>query len=593
MVGAGLIQIAVYGTQDIFLTGTPQITFFKMVYRRNTNFAIEAIQQVFDGTQDFGRTLSCVIDKVGDMMFKTYLEIDLPKVLLAKNPNDYIITLEYALDEYNKITNLFNIVVNYLAADTTVIRKLFQLLNINNVTMSDIETTMNSPQMIGELLIQRSNLINAINNIVPTIATLKDQIVSILAQINRVDIKIRFDSIITTLDRIYANSPNLDQIKRKTLIDLINNSIYLELQSFNNIFYNDKLAKEKIYNSILNKTYTENYKFAWVEEIGNSIIEQIEVLIGGYSVDRHIGQWLSVWSKLVIHPYHRKNYNKLIGNVPELFMFDDKGKPAYKLMIPLFFWFCKTPGLAVPLVALRYHDILFNLKLREFRDCAYIENTNGIISIDNIQNLYGININNISLWIDYAYLDHQERRRFAQSSHEYLIEQVQTDVFENITSSQSNLQVNFANPCKEIIWTIQPYQRLSNPDGYTKVEWNNFSIANNMDNPINTAWIELNSQRRVNQFDSTYFNYLQPYQHHTRTPSPGINLFSFSLVPEELQPSSTCNLSRISNTNLNFILDDNYIAIATMGSRLNVFAINYNILRIYSGMAGVAFQLSA
>src|SRR5438105_1372479 len=82
----GMVQIAVYGSQDIYLTGTPQITFFKIVYRRYTNFSIEAIPQQFIGLINFGQEMSSVIEKVGDLMHKTYLEIDLPAINLQKAP---------------------------------------------------------------------------------------------------------------------------------------------------------------------------------------------------------------------------------------------------------------------------------------------------------------------------------------------------------------------------------------------------------------------------------------------------------------------------------------------------------------------------
>ena len=72
--GGGLMQLVAYGAQDIYLTGNPQITFFKVVYRRHTNFSMEAIQQTFDGTADFGRDVSATISRNGDLVYRMYLE---------------------------------------------------------------------------------------------------------------------------------------------------------------------------------------------------------------------------------------------------------------------------------------------------------------------------------------------------------------------------------------------------------------------------------------------------------------------------------------------------------------------------------------
>jgi hypothetical protein len=248
-----------------------------------------------------------------------------------------------------------------------------------------------------------------------------------------------------------------------------------------------------------------------------------------------------------------------------------------------------------------------------------------------------------SLFVDYVYLDTDERRRFAQVSHEYLIEQLQFTGDESTSSESNKIKLNFNHPCKELIWVVQRDLNVSDSAPVGK-QWFNYTDsydytyvtsgaqnvsgafsssfsnivapssastardagampgvaaggANNVyvpvsfengDNPVVTAKLQLNGHDRFSERDGRYFNLVQPYQHHENVPSQGINVYSFGLKPEEHQPSGTCNMSRIDNATLQIKLSPS--SINGGACKVRVYAVNYNVLRIMSGMGGLAYS---
>ena len=215
-----------------------------------------------------------------------------------------------------------------------------------------------------------------------------------------------------------------------------------------------------------------------------------------------------------------------------------------------------------------------------------------------------------SLYVDYLYLDTDERRKFAQVSHEYLIETLQFTGQESITSSSNKLKLNFNHPCKELIWVVQRDSYVSCNDGdvnpwkgqqpFNYSDWWDRSVLESGysvtrvegmagKNPVITALLQLNGHDRFQVREGRYFNEVQPYQHHTNIPAVGINVYSFALQPEQHQPSGTCNLSRIDNTTLLLTVSNNAVGSVTSSS-VYVFATNYNVLRVMSGMGGLAYS---
>jgi len=436
------MQLVAYGAQDIYLTGNPQITFFKVVYRRHTNFAVESIEQTFNGTADFNKRVTATISRNGDLIQQMYLEIVLPLTTVADDTN------------------------------------------------------------------------------------------------------------------------------------------------------------------------------RWTYGIGNALISQAEIEIGGQLIDRQYGDWMNIWTELTIPAGKRDGYDNMVGNTVLASNTNQLGSiiarapvssttTGVRLYVPFQFWFNRNPGLALPLIALQYHEVKLNLTLRPITDL--IQNTTAAAVTENT-----LSLQTCKLYVDYVYLDTDERRRFAQVSHEYLIEQVQFTGTETIASGSSNKNVtlNFNHPVKELIWAHTTSVHASAPSATAGAgSWFNYSGTNTSTgvDSFQTALLQLNGHDRFSVRYSSYFRKVQNYEHHTRVPRVGLDLggsksdtcqtsfrqyiysYSFALSPEEHQPSGTCNFSRIDNAVLQMTYDK---TAETNGQslNLNIYAVNYNVLRIMSGMGGLAYS---
>jgi hypothetical protein len=354
--GGGLMQLVAYGAQDIYLTGNPQITFFKVVYRRHTNFAVESIEQTYNGSAAAGSKISVTVSRNGDLLSQVWV----------------------------------------------------------------------------------SNTSAGIGN---------------------------------------------------------------------------TAAK------------------AW------TCVDNVEVEIGGQIVDKQYGHWMQVWTDLTHTKDQSVQLNKCLGST------DTAGSVSY---LPLQFWFCRNPGLALPLIALQYHEVKLNV--------TFAGTANGVGALGTIK-----------VWCDYVFLDTDERRRFAQVSHEYLIEQVQYSNALSLGNGSTQHELRFNHPVKELVWTVR--------DGTD-------------DEECADALLQLNGHDRFKRREGKYFTTVQRYQHHggsSNTGSSVPHVYSFALKPEEHQPSGTCNFSRIDNAVLN-------LTHAATSGKLKVYAVNYNVLRIMSGMGGLAYS---
>lgn len=425
--GGGLMQLVAYGAQDIYLTGNPQITFFKVVYRRHTNFSMESIQQTFSGQADFGRRVTCTISRNGDLIHRMYLVVKLPAW--------------------------------------------------------------------------------------------------------------------------------------------------------------DADASESGY---------EGLQEGWCDYFGHALIKDVELEIGGQRIDKQYGEWLHIWEELTkgISPGFQSMIGASITAPPAVptsgtvaggdadYTGATSKVPASTVYIPLKFWFCNNPGLALPLIALQYHEVKINLQLNDKKNMVtYLQKENANVP----------SISDASLYVDYFYLDTDERRKFAQASHEYLIEQVQFTGDENAQHGANKVVLDLNHPCKELIWISR------NSVAEANNAWFNFSGIVSNQNPIIDATMQLNGHDRFSEREGSYFGYVQPYQHHSNIPSPGINVYSFALLPEEHQPSGSCNFSRIDNAVLSFHLDNPLLRVGQPDQYrptavFKLYARNYNILRIMSGMGGLAFS---
>jgi hypothetical protein len=329
-------------------------------------------------------------------------------------------------------------------------------------------------------------------------------------------------------------------------------------------------------------------------------LKTIELEIGGQRIDKHYSEWLYIWNELSLPIGKREGYYKMVGANKDNNCTQLNESQSYELYVPLEFWFCRNVGLALPLIALQYHEVKINIEYETAANLFDKDTKNTTFNDSTLKNST-YTVNNISLvdsklWVDYIFLDTDERRRFAQLSHEYLIEQLQFTGTDNITSSTNDdgmksMRMNFNHPCKELVWAIK-----KNEDG---VYWNNFSTATplsgvttatvndyyNSTNPVRQAKIMLNGNDRFAQRKGEYFSLVQPYQHHENTPDDfhkGINVYSFALKPEEHQPSGTLNMSRIDTAVLSLS--------SSISGNIYIYAVNYNVLRILSGMGGLAYS---
>ena len=517
--GGGLMQLVAYGAQDVYLSANPQITFFKVVYRRHTNFAMESIEQVFNGQADWGRKITATISRNGDLIHRTYLRAELPTVSVKPG-----------------------------------------------------------------------------------------------------------------------------------------------------------------------------YSFRWLNWVGHILLKSVEIEIGGQRIDKHYGDWLHIWNELTQTAGHQLGYANMVGHLPTLnniwtnVTASDMTVPGQILYIPLQFWWNRNPGLALPLIALQYHEVKINIELNPANYCYWSGKTFGTVGGTTLTaGQYSTDLSTTavvvpglvacSLFVDFIYLDTDERRRFAQAAHEYLIEQLQWTGDESTSQTSNKIKLSFNHPTKELIWVVQPSSftqdlqsssTISNDGAYGK-QWFNYtdaldqsystSFAYNQEakdmigdagvlygssnaapssaypgvatfpgsyinntsgysygvgpmpgmaaggangvyvptafgpgqNPVAQALLQLNGHDRFSIRDGRYFSLVQPYQHHENVPSQGLNVYSFALKPEEHQPSGTCNFSRIDTATLNLTLTQATVA-GNTSAVVRVYAVNYNVLRIMSGMGGMAYS---
>jgi hypothetical protein len=452
----GLIQIASYGIHDIYLIGNPQITFFKIVYKRHCNFSMEYIEEQLENDCNFGTESNCIVSKAGDLLHKLYLKIVIPQVIINKNNNTISnINNNTFIGFYNNYKTSYNLIINFInAINFKLIQPLYKYIQIGSFKYSELNlkykafyNKMNYPNELSKL-----------NNIIITFYKSFRIPLKIQTSINHI---INFSTNITIKHILDFNTYFLDS-------DYINTSISntLIFNNINNLLFNYniqlKIIKEqlnnqlKFYTTIYNKIIRENVNFAWVEFLGHQIINRIEIEIGGKVIDFTDAVRMNLHYQLTNKIFHDETYNKLIGNVSELTTFNTEIKPSYIMYIPLDFWFSKYSGLSIPLIFLRYHDVKINIKLNSLVNCCYYEELKSDIFIENL-----IKLDSVSLIINYIYLDTDERKKFAQLSHEYLIDQSQVINYKNVNISKINLEIPFYNPIKQLFWITRDYNNIN------------------------------------------------------------------------------------------------------------------------------------
>jgi len=616
----GLINIVSYGVDDLFLTGSPQITFFKLLYRRYTNFSRESIS-VPIGDINFNDEITIQFPKVGDLISNTYLQMVIPKMNLLRTDtatnltSDELATLQGPrpssfTSEQIAIVNDYNdgTINNFMAINIAGYRVAVNNLNIQNQTSTEygnaILTVLVFPHneniSYGDALNRAYSYEYSVQNYgaVFYLTNLTSDISLILNNIN---------------DTVGFSSLTVQDIYRYVV------SAFNASQDVKNYYYNNVLN----YNNTNTANASLYAKFAWIQRLGHAMIDCVDITIGGQRVDRHYGDFMNVWRELTTTESQQSVYDRLIGNVSSMTTFDSNAKPQYTVNIPLNFWFCARLGLAFPMIALQYNQIELTLKLNPIERCAYIETLPTKDLDGNPISITGLSLSDIwdnlalkittNLLVDYIYLDKLERRRFAQSSHEYLIETLQNMTFTQMSNSLQNIILEFDGPCKELIWVMQK-DAYNNGDSYHNKLIFNYSLnGNGVGNPLVNSSLTLHGYKIFGNntgsvFVNAFFNYLQPYEHHTRTPADGINVYSFGLYPEEHQPSGTCNFTVLTNSQLNLSINTNMFSYKLSDTDPNivkgsdqdltksttisiyVYATRYDILRVIGGFAGLATQ---
>jgi len=366
----------------------------------------------------------------------------------------------------------------------------------------------------------------------------------------------------------------------------------------NQMFLRIKLPDISQYN------YTDEYgnlvEYYWVNSIGHAIIKIIDVEIGGVVIDRQYGLWMEIWGELTTPVGKKAGYNSMIGKSDFPINLDNGG--PLDLYVPMYFWFCRNVGLSLPLIAIQSQEIRFNVTFRQYEELVISSTGVPLITNNNPLEI-------VQAWmdIDYIFLEDDERKIFAKNNHQYLIEQLQvyaTSLTSNglrqdptdpnkmtrIPDLNQNVLLNFNHPVKELYWVIQNSTVLSvYPFGGN--EWYNFSTQSykngkvNGTDPMLKGKLIFEGQELFNTKDAKFFRTVVPYQRHTNVPNNFIYLYSFSLNPEEFQPSGSCNFSRIDSQMLYLEISDQLI-----DPIITIFATNYNILNISGGMAGIEYS---
>jgi len=335
-------------------------------------------------------------------------------------------------------------------------------------------------------------------------------------------------------------------------------------------------------------TLTNGDSVSYVNSIGHALIQEITLEVGEQEIDRQNGEWMEIWSNYTTPTDKRTAFYNMIGKVdgfspPTLF-------GPLKLYIPLRFWFCKNPGMALPLLALQYHPVRINLTLRPLNQLFFSQALTTPLCTTLEANPFSIT--DLMLWGDYVYLDVEERRRFVSSTHEYLIEQVQYSSLIPISPGATTgiLPLEFNHPIRELFWYIQRDDMTRYHEFFNYSSLGTFEIGKRTD-ILSNAVLQLDGFDRFQVRDAGYFRLVQPWQYHTVVPEESfLYSYSFALRPEDIQPSGSMNASRMDSIKLQITLNATLVnTIGTLHTR--VYAINHNVFRIADGFGGVLFTI--
>lgn len=623
--GGGLLSIVSYGVNELYLTGSPEITFFKLMYRRHTNFSSESVA-LFIGSLNLGDKIEVPIPMIGDLIHKTYIQLELPSILLKRSdvatdltpyeeeiintPNTYPNESDINQIYLFNLSEKYQIIKDFMKINMNGFRKASARRNIRNQT---VETYINEIKSVlvypDDLKDKYSDALNLASQYEQNIrGNIKN---NLILDSNMSDISDMLDLLV--LNPITQGYKTYDDFTIEDIYKIIKRTTDISIKTKEYFFNKVKenfIKKEEMESLYLN--------FAWIHRLGHYIFEYIDVLIGGEKIDRHYNDFINLWYELTGSYEQQYTYNRMIGDIKELTSYDKNIKPSHLITLPLSFWFSRYVGLAFPLVSMPYSPFTLVFKLNKFENLAYVERVSDSLqdslninelTLSDVWDNMGLSIN-ATLLIDYIYLDTLERKRFAQSALEYLIETVNPRVVKrNIENNRQDIQLDFNGPTREMFWFATKDIYNNNDSNLIKMPYNYSYNSNSKNNPIRSSQLILNSYVLFSdRFDNKYYNYVQPYSHNTKSPCDGLNVYSFALYPEEHQPSSSCNFSRFIEPVLKLNIDDKMFKYKVSDidpnipedSELNieldtsitikVYSIRFDILRLIGGMGGLAFK---
>ncbi len=521
----GLMQLVAYGAQDVYLTGNPQITFWKIVYRRHTNFAVESIEQVFNGTGDFGKKVVCPIQRNGDLITKMFLKVVLPALGVGyawtpKVGHAMIKTAELNIGgttidkHYGDWMNVWYELARRFAHDRGYDIMIGNTRELTASTVGTAQATLYVPLYF----------FNCRNDglALPLIAT----------QYHDTRIEIEFQPVSQLVCGTAAGTPpNASMVSCSLFVDYV----YLDSE--------------------------ERKKFAQASH--EYLIEQVQ-FTGTESVTSRNAKFRLSYN----HPC-----KALYWNIQQNKYVNTNGSNRFLAWNPTDFDAMRID--ATKRAALKWGTLV-----------------NGLYSVtENTANPWRVALNNARV-----------------AGPDLSAGVVAAGDMDNLVVLGTPVPDWFLSATvDEIHAGLNGIVQVGAGDGANSLDvvvrqWDNYGVFLNRNvNPVDQVLLQLNGQDRFSKRDGNYFNYVMPWQCHSNTPCDGLNMYPFSLNPEEHQPSGTCNMSRIDNATLNidFITSVTYntgSAIATWSvnvasdARCNIYATNYNVLRIMSGMAGLAFS---
>lgn len=580
--GGGIAQLAAFGAADQFLSAMPSITWFKQVWRRYTQFAMESIEQSWTGDAGFGKKCTVSLSRSGDLVTEIWLQIQLPD-----------------LQDFNHITGATRSDVkpvifkaNYASEATTVVRahpcttlngkyvlslksdsSTVSAVSVNTVNGATIALTF--PSAVGQAV-----------NLVPldgtgTIATTGSEGNTVFTAASGL-----------VAGTTYAVCFGTDTSSKAHLVRLQNNTSVTDPTVFT-VTGVDRVLKYTATvvtasnGSSVTSDSRDVLKIKWCNSVGHALVGSVEWELGGSRIDRHTGEHYDMWCEVSEPEEKKAGYSDMIGRYDEYDInYDATSSSASRLIfVPMRFSFNVNPGSALPLLALQFHDCRLNF---EFRSFAELIKTNFNVAVDVSNELA---MPSCKIFATYIFLSQEERMRFAQMPHEYLIEQLQAQV-ENVASVASGdgvqnrkITLTLNHPIKEIMFVYHATTNITR-NSVTGNNWFDYDIPGvEAEEIFEEANIQMNGHDRFVKRPAKYWRLVQPWSHHTRCPTKKVHCYSFALHPESWEnPSGAANFSRIDAAHLSLKLNQNIAQ-----GRIRIHAMGYNVLRIANGLSGIVF----